>query len=53
MAGKNYPSPGKLGVIEAATDPDIILFDGNPLEEVSVWTVGEIARLPGLCRSFC
>lgn len=36
LTGKNNPYPGKLGVIEADAYADIILVDGNPLQDLSV-----------------
>ena len=36
LTGKNNPYPGKLGVIEAGALADIILVDGNPLEDITV-----------------
>jgi imidazolonepropionase-like amidohydrolase len=36
LTGKNNPYPGKLGVIENGAFADIILVDGNPLEDMSV-----------------
>jgi imidazolonepropionase-like amidohydrolase len=36
LTGKNNPYPGKLGVIEPGAYADIILVDGNPLEDLSV-----------------
>jgi imidazolonepropionase-like amidohydrolase len=36
LTGKNNPYPGKLGVIEVGAYADIILVDGNPLEDLSV-----------------
>jgi len=35
QTGKNNPYPGKLGVIEVGAYADIILVDGNPLEDLS------------------
>jgi imidazolonepropionase-like amidohydrolase len=34
FSGKNNPYPGKLGVIEKGAYADIILVDGNPLEDL-------------------
>ena len=34
LTGKNNPYPGKLGVIEKGAYADIILVDGNPLEDL-------------------
>ena len=36
LTGKRNPYPNKLGVIEAGAYADILLVDGNPLEDVSV-----------------
>jgi imidazolonepropionase-like amidohydrolase len=36
LTGKNNPYPGKLGVIEEGAYADIILVDGNPLEDMTV-----------------
>ncbi|WP_370979334.1 amidohydrolase family protein [Agaribacterium sp. ZY112] len=36
LTGKNNPYPAKLGVIEQGAYADIILVDGNPLEDISV-----------------
>ncbi len=36
MSGKANPYPGKLGVIEKGAYADILLVDGNPLEDISV-----------------
>lgn len=36
LTGKRNPYPNKLGVIEAGAYADIILVDGNPIEDVSV-----------------
>lgn len=36
MSGVLNPYPGKLGVIEEGAHADILLFDGNPLDDVSV-----------------
>lgn len=35
LTGQNNPYPGKLGVIEAGAYADILLVDGNPLEDLS------------------
>lgn len=35
LTGKNNPYPGKLGVIEEGAYADILLVDGNPLQDVS------------------
>jgi len=34
LTGKNNPYPGKLGVIEEGAYADIIIVDGNPLEDI-------------------
>jgi len=36
MTGKNNPYPGKLGVIEKGALADILVVDGNPLEDLTV-----------------
>jgi imidazolonepropionase-like amidohydrolase len=36
LTGKNNPYPGKLGVIEAGAYADILLIDGNPLEDITL-----------------
>ena len=36
LTGKNNPYPQKLGVIEAGAYADIILVDGNPLEDIKL-----------------
>jgi imidazolonepropionase-like amidohydrolase len=36
MSGILNPYPGKLGVIEEGAHADILLFDGNPLDDISV-----------------
>ena len=36
MSGKANPYPGKLGVIEKGAYADILVVDGNPLEDISV-----------------
>ena len=44
LTGKNNPYPsGKLGVIEEGAYADILLVDGNPLEDISV--IGGNAKL--------
>jgi imidazolonepropionase-like amidohydrolase len=35
-SGKANPYPGKLGVIEEGAYADILVVDGNPLEDISV-----------------
>lgn len=36
LTGKQNPYPGKLGVIEEGAYADILLVDGNPLEDITV-----------------
>jgi imidazolonepropionase-like amidohydrolase len=36
LTGKNNPYPGKLGVIEEGAYADILVVDGNPLEDITV-----------------
>jgi len=36
LTGRNNPYPGKLGVIEEGALADILIVDGNPLEDISV-----------------
>jgi len=36
MTGSSNPYPGKLGVIEEGAYADILIVDGNPLEDISV-----------------
>jgi len=39
LSGPRNPYPeGKFGLIEAGAHADILLIDGNPLEEMSVMT---------------
>ena len=40
--GKNNPYPKKLGVIEEGAYADIILVDGNPLEDITVLGAHEV-----------
>ena len=35
LTGKNNPYPGKLGVIEPGAYADILIVDGNPLEDLA------------------
>ena len=35
LTGKNNPYPGKLGVIEEGALADILIVDGNPLEDIT------------------
>ncbi len=41
MSGPRNPYPGKLGVIEEGAYADILLIDGNPLEDISILTKPE------------
>ncbi len=36
MSGKRSPYPGKLGVVEQGALADLLLVDGNPLENISL-----------------
>jgi len=36
LTGRRNPYPGKLGVIEEGAFADILIVDGNPLEDISV-----------------
>jgi imidazolonepropionase-like amidohydrolase len=36
LTGRNNPYPGKLGVIEEGSLADILIVDGNPLEDITV-----------------
>jgi imidazolonepropionase-like amidohydrolase len=36
MSGKRSPYPGKLGVVEAGALADLLLVDGNPLENIKL-----------------
>ncbi len=36
LSGPRNPYPGKLGVIEEGALVDILLIDGNPLEDISI-----------------
>lgn len=38
MSGKRNPYPGKLGVIEQGAYADLLLINGNPLEDISILT---------------
>ena len=38
LSGPRNPYPGKLGVIEEGAHADLLLIDGNPLEDMSVMT---------------
>ena len=36
MSGKRNPYPGKLGVVEEGALADLLLVDGNPLEDIKL-----------------
>jgi imidazolonepropionase-like amidohydrolase len=36
LSGKRNPYPGKLGVVEEGALADLILVDGNPLDDVNL-----------------
>jgi imidazolonepropionase-like amidohydrolase len=36
MSGKRNPYPGKLGVVEEGALADLLLVDGNPLENIKL-----------------
>ncbi len=36
LSGPRYPYPGKLGVIEPGAMADVLLVDGNPLEDITL-----------------
>ena len=36
LAGKRNPYPGKLGVIEAGAMADLLIVEGNPLEDIEI-----------------
>jgi imidazolonepropionase-like amidohydrolase len=36
MSGKRSPYPGKLGVVEEGALSDLLLVDGNPLENIQL-----------------
>ena len=36
LTGQNTPFPGKLGVVEEGAYADLILVDGNPLEDITL-----------------
>jgi imidazolonepropionase-like amidohydrolase len=38
MSGKRNPYPGKLGVVEEGALADLLLVDGNPLENIALVT---------------
>jgi imidazolonepropionase-like amidohydrolase len=41
MSGPKNPYPGKLGVIEEGAYADLLLINGNPLEDISILTKPE------------
>jgi imidazolonepropionase-like amidohydrolase len=41
LSGPRNPYPGKLGVIEEGAYADILLINGNPLEDISILTKSE------------
>ncbi|MGI9400767.1 MAG: amidohydrolase family protein [Rhizobiaceae bacterium] len=41
MTGKNNPYPNKLGIIEEGAYADILIVDGNPLEDMTVLGANE------------
>ena len=36
LSGKRNPYPGKLGVVEEGALADLLLVDGNPLENIGL-----------------
>ena len=36
LSGKRNPYPGKLGVVEEGALADLLLVDGNPLENIEL-----------------
>jgi imidazolonepropionase-like amidohydrolase len=42
LTGKQNPYPNKLGVIEAGAYADILIVDGNPLEDITVIGANEL-----------
>ena len=36
MSGKRNPYPGKLGVVEEGALADLLLVDGNPIEDIKL-----------------
>ena len=36
LSGKRNPYPGKLGVVEEGALADLLLVDGNPLENIAL-----------------
>lgn len=41
LSGPRNPYPGKLGVIEEGAYADLLLVEGNPLEDISILTKPE------------
>ena len=41
LSGPRNPYPGKLGVIEEGAYADLLLINGNPLEDLSILTSPE------------
>ena len=41
LCGPRNPYPGKLGVIEEGALADLLLFDGNPLDDLTIVTLPE------------
>ncbi|HPS89959.1 MAG TPA: amidohydrolase family protein, partial [Methanosarcina vacuolata] len=41
LSGPRNPYPGKLGVIEESAYADLLLINGNPLEDISILTKPE------------
>ena len=41
LSGPRNPYPGKIGVIEEGALADILLVNGNPLEDISILTEPE------------
>ena len=41
LSGPRNPYPGKLGVIEEGALADLLLFDGNPLDDLTIVTLPE------------
>ena len=46
LSGPRNPYPGKLGVIEEGAYADLLLVDGNPLENIEVLTKPEKNLVP-------
>lgn len=36
MSGQRHPYPGKLGIVEEGASADLLLVDGNPIEEIKL-----------------